>query len=68
MNPMDLEALEETFEILSNPNAMDEIQRAEIEIERGDYLSADDLRRASGMRGADPIDEIPPDVAPKGDA
>jgi antitoxin YefM len=44
VSPDELEALEETLEILSNPKAMREIRKAESEIERGKYLTAKDLR------------------------
>ncbi len=44
LSPDDLEALEETVEILSNPKAMREIRRAESDIDRGRYATADVLR------------------------
>jgi prevent-host-death family protein len=44
LSPDDLESLEETLEILSNPDAMREIRRAEAEMDRRKYLSADELR------------------------
>jgi prevent-host-death family protein len=44
MSPDDLEALEETLDILSNPAAMKAIRKAETEIDRGQFLSADELR------------------------
>jgi prevent-host-death family protein len=44
LSPDDLEALEETVEILSNPKAMREIRRAESDIDRGRYATADELR------------------------
>ena len=44
LSPDDLESLEESLEILSNPNAMREIRRAEAEINRGKALTADELR------------------------
>jgi antitoxin YefM len=44
MSPDDLEALEETVEILSNPAAVRAIRRAETEIDKGRALTADQLR------------------------
>ncbi len=44
LSPDDLESLEESLEILSNPKAMREIRRAETEIDRGKSLTADELR------------------------
>jgi antitoxin YefM len=44
MSPEDLEALEDTLEILSDPTAREDIQRARSEIDTGDYVTADELR------------------------
>jgi len=44
LSPDDLEALEESLEILSNPKAVREIRAAEAEINRGRSLTADELR------------------------
>ena len=44
MSPDDLEALEETLDLLSSPGALQEIQVARKELEDGDYLSAAELR------------------------
>ena len=44
ISPDDLEALEDTLEILSNPRAVKEIEKARGEIAKGKSLSADDLR------------------------
>lgn len=44
LSPDDLESIEESLEILSNPKAMREIRRAEAEIDRGKSLTADELR------------------------
>ena len=44
ISPDDLDALEDTLEILSNPDAMREIEQAREEIARGKTVSADDLR------------------------
>lgn len=50
LSPADLESLEESLEILSNPEAMREIRRAEREIDRSRTLTADELR-AKYLRG-----------------
>lgn len=44
ISPEDLEAMEDTLEILSNPDALREIEQARKEIERGEVVSADELR------------------------
>lgn len=44
ISPDDLDALEDTLEILSNPGAMREIEQAREEIARGETVSADELR------------------------
>lgn len=44
LSPDDLESLEETLEILSDPDAMHQIREAEAEIDRGNFIDADDLR------------------------
>lgn len=44
LSPDDLEALEETIELLSDADAMREIQRAREEIDRGDWVGLDELR------------------------
>lgn len=44
MSPDDLEVLEETLDILSNPAAMKAIRKAETDIDSGQFLTADDLR------------------------
>jgi len=44
MSPDDLESLEETVEILSNPVALRAIRKAETEIDKGKALTADELR------------------------
>jgi antitoxin YefM len=41
----DLEALEETLDLLSTPGALDEIRAAENEIARGETIGAEELRR-----------------------
>jgi len=44
LSPDDLESLEETIEILSNPAAVRAIRKAETEIDKGKALTADELR------------------------
>ncbi|HEY1739089.1 MAG TPA: type II toxin-antitoxin system Phd/YefM family antitoxin [Acidimicrobiia bacterium] len=44
MSPDDLETLEETLEILSNPAAVRAIRKAEAEIDKGKTVSATELR------------------------
>ena len=44
VSPDDLESLEETLDVLSTPGALDEIQKAQHEIDTGQSLSADELR------------------------
>ena len=44
LSPDDLESLEETLDVLSTPAALEEIQRAQHEIDSGESVSADELR------------------------
>jgi prevent-host-death family protein len=44
VSPDDLESLEETLDVLSTPGALDEIQKAQQEIDTGQFVSADELR------------------------
>jgi antitoxin YefM len=44
LSPDDLEALEETLDILSDSKAMRAIRKAEAEIDSGKFLTADELR------------------------
>jgi prevent-host-death family protein len=44
LSPDDLEALEETLDLLSRPEALEEIRRAREEIDSGLFLSAAELR------------------------
>jgi prevent-host-death family protein len=44
LSPDDLESLEETLAILSNPAGLQEIREAESEIDNGDVVTADQLR------------------------
>lgn len=51
MSVSDLEALEETLDLLSTPGALDEIRAAEAEISRGEAIGAEELRRLVDQRG-----------------
>jgi len=44
MSPEDLEALEDTLELLSDPNALKEIKRAREDVALGKVVSAEELR------------------------
>lgn len=44
MSPDDLEALEDTLDLLSDPKAVRAIRKAEAEIDEGNFLTADELR------------------------
>jgi antitoxin YefM len=44
ISPEDLEALEETLNILSDPRAVRAIRKAEAELSAGKFLSAEELR------------------------
>jgi antitoxin YefM len=50
MSVSDLEALEETLDLLSTPGALDEIRTAEAEIARGEAIGAEELRRLMEQR------------------
>jgi prevent-host-death family protein len=50
MSVSDLEAIEDTLDLLSTPGALDEIRMAEAEIARGEAIGADDLRRLMAGR------------------
>lgn len=43
MSPDDLESLEQTLDILSTPGALEEIQKAQHEIDTGQSVGADEL-------------------------
>lgn len=45
MSLADLEALEETLDVLATPGALDDIRRAEAEIARGEGIGAEELHR-----------------------
>jgi prevent-host-death family protein len=44
MSPADLEALEDTLELLSDPSAMADIKAARADVTKGRVLSAEELR------------------------
>ena len=44
LSPDDLEALEATLDILSDPKAMREIRKAECDVEAGHVVTGDELR------------------------
>ena len=50
MSVSDLEALEESLDVLSTPGALAEIRAAEAEIARGEAVGADELRRLMEQR------------------
>jgi prevent-host-death family protein len=50
LSPDDLEALEETLDLISRPGALQEIHQARQELEAGEYLTADDLRARFGRK------------------
>ena len=54
ISPEDLESLEETLAILSDPGQMRRIRKAQTEIDRGDVLDEEELRQlmAARTRGA----------------
>ena len=52
ISPEELESLEETLEILSNPAAMKRIRKAQQEVERGDVLDEKQLRDLVASRSS----------------
>ncbi len=50
LNLDDLESLEETVDLLSRPGVMDEIRKAQEELEAGEFLSASELQARFGRR------------------
>jgi antitoxin YefM len=50
MSVSDLEALEETLDLLSTTGALEEIRAAEAEIARGEAIGAEELRRQMEQR------------------
>ena len=45
MSPEELESLEDTLDLLSDPEAMRELAESKSANESGDYIEGDDLRR-----------------------
>lgn len=45
MSNDEYESLQETFDILSEPNALEEIKVAEKEIQKGDYVTLEELEK-----------------------
>jgi antitoxin YefM len=45
LSPDDLEALEETLDLLSQPNALEEIRKAREELDAGRFVTGDELRK-----------------------
>ena len=50
ISPDDLEALEETLDLLSRPGAVEEIRKAREELAAGEFLTAVDLRARFGRQ------------------
>ena len=48
LSPDDLEALEETLDLLSRPGALEEIRKARDEVDAGSFLTAADLHARFG--------------------
>lgn len=44
MSVADLESVEATLELLTDPDAQDRVRRSQMEVERGEYLSEDQVR------------------------
>lgn len=44
LSPDDLESLEETLDIIAERGALEEIHRSQDEIDRGEYVTAEELR------------------------
>jgi PHD/YefM family antitoxin component YafN of YafNO toxin-antitoxin module len=45
VSPADLEALEDTLELLSDPKALKEMEKAKEEVAKGRVVSAEELRK-----------------------
>ncbi|MEU4242231.1 type II toxin-antitoxin system Phd/YefM family antitoxin [Actinoplanes sp. NPDC026619] len=48
----DLQALEETLDLLSTPGAIEQIRQAEVDLAAGEGVDADELRRLLAVRAA----------------
>jgi prevent-host-death family protein len=44
LSPADLESIEETLDVLSTPGALEEIQKAQHELDTGESVTAAELR------------------------
>ena len=49
LSPDELESIEETLDILSDPDALRQIREAQAEIDRGDYVTGEQLREEYGL-------------------
>jgi len=49
ISPDDLEALEDTIDLLSDPNAMAQIAEAEADVKAGRFMTGDELRAKYGL-------------------
>ncbi len=52
ISPDELESLDETVDILSIPGALEDIRQAEAEINRGEYVTAEEMSRILADRRA----------------
>lgn len=50
ISPDELEALEDTLDLLSDPEAMAELAEAEADVSAGRTVGADELRRSLGLQ------------------
>jgi antitoxin YefM len=65
MSPDDLESLEETLDLLSTPGALEEIRKAQAEIDSGLGIEADELRATYLLAaGSRPIRRTQPRTTP----
>ncbi len=51
ISPDDLEALEDTLDLLSDPEAMAQIAEAEADVKAGRFITGDELRARYGLDG-----------------
>ena len=51
MSAEDLASLEATVELLSDPDAMDRVRQAHIDIENGDFVTGEEMDRIMQNRG-----------------
>ena len=50
MSPDDLESIEETLHLLSQPGVLEEIRQADAEVRAGDYVDGEELKRQFGVQ------------------